>query len=141
MVLSLGILNALLLAFLSGIHFYWAFGGKWGFELALPRNAEQQKMLNPRQLDCAIIAVGLLAFSLFFLYSVKLIPLSLPSWLLPNGLWVISSIFFLRALGDFRYVGFSKRIRNTDFARLDSFYYSPLCLLISLTSAGIAFLG
>lgn len=141
MALSLGIFNGLLLAILSSIHFYWAFGGKWGFELALPQNAEQQKMLNPKPIDCAIIGLGLLAFSLFFLYSVKLLPLPLPSWLLPNGLWIISGIFFLRALGDFRYVGFSKGIRNTRFSRLDSFYYSPLCLLISLAGAGIALLG
>ena len=141
MALALGIFNALLLAFISGIHFYWALGGKRGFELALPRNAQQQKMLNPKAIDCFLLALGLLAFSLFHLWSAQLFPLNLPTWLLPNGLWVISGIFFLRAVGDFRYVGFSKRIRNTDFARLDYLYYSPLCLLISLCSAGMALLG
>lgn len=140
MALSFAIFNALILGLTSGIHFYWALGGKGGFELALPRNAQQQKMLNPGPFDCVFIGLGLLIFSLFHLWSVGLLSLELPSWLLPGGLWVVSGIFFLRTIGDFRYVGFSKRIRGTDFSRLDDLYYSPLCLLVSLASAGIALL-
>jgi hypothetical protein len=36
-------------------------------------------------------------------------------------------------LGDFKYWGFFKSIRNNQFAKYDSLYYSPLCLYIGLT--------
>ena len=44
----------------------------------------------------------------------------------------MAMIFVLRTLGDFRYVGFTKRIRNTSFAEWDTKLYSPLCLLMAL---------
>jgi hypothetical protein len=43
-----------------------------------------------------------------------------------------------RAVGDFKYVGFSKRVRGTPFARLDTWIYSPLCLLLALGVALVA---
>jgi hypothetical protein len=38
----------------------------------------------------------------------------------------------LRAIGDFRYVGFFKRIRDSKFARLDTLAYSPLCAALAV---------
>jgi hypothetical protein len=46
--------------------------------------------------------------------------------------WLIAAAFALRAIGDFRYVGFFKRIRGSRFARLDTFAYSPLCAFLAL---------
>jgi lipopolysaccharide/colanic/teichoic acid biosynthesis glycosyltransferase len=40
-----------------------------------------------------------------------------------------------RAVGEFKYVGFFKRVRDSKFATLDTFVYSPLCLLLA---AGVA---
>jgi hypothetical protein len=40
-----------------------------------------------------------------------------------------------RAIGEFKYVGFFKRVRGSRFATLDTFVYSPLCLLLA---AGVA---
>ena len=46
----------------------------------------------------------------------------------------------LRAIGDFRYVGFFNRVRDTGFARLDTLAYSPLCaglaVLIGIAAGG-----
>jgi len=63
--------------------------------------------------------------------------LSLPaipglSGLVRVGAWLIAAAFALRAIGDFRYVGFFKRVRESRFARLDTFAYSPLCTLLAL---------
>jgi hypothetical protein len=44
----------------------------------------------------------------------------------------------LRALGEFRYIGFFKRVRGTPFARMDSRYYSPLALLLGVGTAILA---
>ena len=46
--------------------------------------------------------------------------------------WVFAAMFALRAIGDFRYVGFFKRIRDTRFARLDTLAYSPLCAVLAV---------
>jgi hypothetical protein len=43
-----------------------------------------------------------------------------------------------RAVGDFRYVGFFKRVRDSRFATLDTRVYSPLCFVLA---AGVAFIA
>ncbi|MEM6843120.1 MAG: DUF3995 domain-containing protein [Bacteroidota bacterium] len=45
---------------------------------------------------------------------------------------ILFVIFILRALGEFNYVGFFKRVKNTEFARADSRIFSPLCLGIGV---------
>jgi hypothetical protein len=37
-----------------------------------------------------------------------------------------------RAVGEGRYVGFLKRVRNTAFARNDTWLYSPLCVALAV---------
>ncbi|WP_205190355.1 DUF3995 domain-containing protein, partial [Burkholderia sp. LMG 13014] len=49
----------------------------------------------------------------------------------------LALIFAVRAVGDFRYVGFFKRIRGSRFARMDTLYYSPLCAALSLSIASM----
>jgi len=43
-----------------------------------------------------------------------------------------------RSIGEFKYVGFFKRVRGSRFARLDTWIYSPLCLLLALGVALVA---
>ncbi len=38
MALILSIINALIFTVISGFHFYWAMGGKVGFDVVLPSN-------------------------------------------------------------------------------------------------------
>jgi hypothetical protein len=46
--------------------------------------------------------------------------------------YALALLFLARAIGDFRLVGFFKRLRGTRFASLDTRYYSPLCLGLAL---------
>lgn len=128
----LGIIESFILIILSGIHFNWAFGGKWGFEKTLPTNVNGKKVLNPKRIDSAIVGLGLLIFAIYYLLKVGLISLEIPNWILYYGGWFIAAIFIARAIGEFKYIGFFKKIKNTDFAKLDSKYFSPLCLIIGL---------
>jgi len=48
-------------------------------------------------------------------------------------LTLIAVVFLIRAMGDFKYVGFFKKVRNTRFAKLDMNFYSPLCVAVSVT--------
>ncbi|WP_420577387.1 DUF3995 domain-containing protein [Ekhidna sp.] len=135
---SLMTIPALLLAIiffmLSGIHFSWALGGTWGFETALPTTEDGKRVLNPKKIDSAIVGAGLLFFGMFYLIKTDHISLGLPEWVLVVAGWLIPSIFLLRAIGDFKYVGFFKKVSTTDFAKNDSRFFSPLC-------AGIALVG
>ena len=136
MSLILAILLFLIFLFLSSLHFYWALGGKWGYGAVLPTKHDKtdQKALNPGIIATLIVAFGLLAFGLLPLIITGTIPFELPHWLDKSGLWIIAGIFGIRAIGEFRYVGFFKKYKNTKFGRNDTKYYSPLCLLISLTA-------
>ncbi|TKI67695.1 DUF3995 domain-containing protein [Lysinibacillus mangiferihumi] len=55
------------------------------------------------------------------------------------GCTVCAVIFLIRAIGDFKYVGFFKKIKHSQFARNDTWLYSPLCLFISLVYLFVLF--
>ena len=44
----------------------------------------------------------------------------------------VGGILLPRAVGEFRLVGFFKRVRGSGCARLDTFVYSPLCLALAV---------
>jgi len=124
----LALIQSLILLVLSLIHFSWVFGSTWGLDKALPTNPEGIKVLNPSKFDSAIVAIGLLLFAIFYLLKGDFISLSVPSYILRYAGWTISAIFILRAIGDFKYIGFFKKVKSTEFAKLDTMLYSPLCL-------------
>lgn len=133
------IINAFILFIISGIHFYWAFGGHWGADAAIPTNKQGKLMLNssgnfPSVFATLVVAFGLFIMALLHLEKVQIIQSPLPAWISPLGLKIVAGIFFIRAIGEFRYVGFFKKIKNTKFADLDTKYYSPLCLLLSFNA-------
>jgi hypothetical protein len=141
MVTTAGILLAAILFALSLLHFYWAAGGRWGFNEALPQDHVGRRVLNPGKTSCIIVGAGLLAFASYYLIRTNVLPVGLPEWLLTYGAWGVSVLFGLRAIGDFRYVGFTKKITGTDFAARDTKYYSPLCTLLSLGGIMISLLS
>lgn len=128
------ITNILILLSISGIHFFWAFGGKWGENAALPTSVDGKKALNPDIFATLIVAFGLLAMALLHLEKVQILGLPIPTWINVYGLKIIAGIFLVRAIGDFRYVGFFKKIKGTIFANLDTKFYTPLCVLLSFNA-------
>lgn len=117
---------------LSAIHFYWGFGGKWGSHAVVPTKENGEPVFIPRTISTFVVAIGLLCFGLFYLIKYGLIAVSLPKWIDQYGFWIIASIFIMRAIGDFNYVGFFKKHKSSKFAINDAKYYSPLCLVISI---------
>jgi len=118
-------------AFIGGIHFYWALGGKWGFSVALPTNAEGERQMSPKPLLTAVVGFGLMLFGVFYLMFTDFLPALLPeSWIAVIG-WILPGIFFLRGVGDFKYAGLFKKVKNTQFATYDTYLFSPLCLVIA----------
>ena len=132
--------NALIFALLGCLHIYWMVGGKWGLAQALPTDDSGQRMLNPGPLACLGVASGLLGFAL---YNASM-GIGFEQHQTPTAnkwvIWVIAGIFLLRAVGDFRYVGFFKKVKNTEFGKMDTRWYAPLCLYLSLSSAWIGWI-
>jgi hypothetical protein len=126
--------NTLILLAISGLHFFWAFGGRWGVDASIPTNAEGKTMLSPDIFATLVVAFGLLAMALLHLGKIQTLSFSIPAWINIYGLKIIAFVFLLRAIGDFRYVGFFKKLKETKFAILDTKFYSPLCLLLSFNA-------
>lgn len=118
---------AILLA-LAAIHIYWAFGGRWGGQVAIPV-VNNAPMFKPSPLVTFMVAVALVVASAIIGTQVWW----RESWLLLTyAAWAVGVIFFIRAIGDFYVVGFFKRVKNTPFAVWDSKLFSPLCLAIAV---------
>jgi hypothetical protein len=121
--------------FLSGIHIYWGFGGQWGNAAVIPTKNDNEKVMLPGIIPTFIVALGLLCFGILVFLSSTQLDFKIPIWfdiIHKYGLWVIAGIFILRAIGEFNYVGFFKKIKHTKFGQNDTKYYSPLCLTIGI---------
>lgn len=54
------------------------------------------------------------------------------------GVWGLGLGFLLRAVGNLRTFGSFKIVKGTPFADWDTWFYSPLCLLLPLLAVGLA---
>ncbi|HEX5026464.1 MAG TPA: DUF3995 domain-containing protein [Agriterribacter sp.] len=138
---TIGSILSVVFLFLSGIHFYWGLGGKWGSNAAIPAKMNNERIMQPGLLACFVVALALLCFGLFISVKSGIASFPLPGWVMRYGLWVISILFALRAIGEFKYVGFFKKIKSTRFGQFDTRYYSPLCLAIAVSTIVLALLS
>ncbi|MCE7044448.1 DUF3995 domain-containing protein [Dyadobacter sp. CY312] len=131
----LPLLNAAVFLLLAMLHLYWMIGGNWGYHAAIPTDGNGRKLFRPGPVATFAVALGLILFALVNILLAGLLPPVMPKEYLRISLMIIAGIFLLRAIGDFRYVGFSKRFRKTRFAEMDSKFYSPLCLVLAIMNS------
>jgi hypothetical protein len=128
----------LIFLFLSLIHFYWAFGGKWATQGVYPTPDDKTPPRNPGIIATLLVAIALFGFGIFYLIKCEILSFQLPQIIDKYGLWILIAIFTLRAIGDFKYLGFFKKIKNTKFGQNDTKYFAPLCLIIGFLTLLIA---
>ena len=137
---GLGILLAAIFAALAALHLYWAAGGQRGGNVTIPtipnKTGGERRAFNPSPFATVLVAVALLLAMLTILGQLGWWGAALPQWLFRWATRGLAVVFLLRAVGEFRLVGFFKQVRDTPFAYWDTRLYSPLCLAIAL----IAFL-
>ena len=104
------------------LHFYWAARGVGANSAAIPQ-VDGKPAFKPTKAATAAVGLVLLATSAIVLLQVQ--PLIAGA----------AAVLVLRAIGDFRLVGFFKRVRGSRFARLDTLLYSPLCLALGAALA------
>lgn len=141
MITIFSVINALLLLSISLLHFYWMFGGTWGIEVVVPRKTTGESVMSPKRFATFFVVVALLLISALFLIYSGIAKVSFPSDIVTYGVLLAGMIFMLRAIGEFRYVGFTKKVTNSKFAQLDTRFYSPLCLYLGASSLAIYFLS
>ncbi|WP_109674300.1 DUF3995 domain-containing protein [Dyadobacter jejuensis] len=133
----LSILLSIVFFLLGAIHFHWVFGGTFGYAASLPTTETGERVLNPKKIDSALVGTALISFGIFYWLEGGLSVLGLPTWVSRNVGWIIPWVFLMRAIGDFKYVGLFKKVKHTDFGRLDTRLFSPLCLGIAVVGLWI----
>ncbi|RZJ58678.1 MAG: DUF3995 domain-containing protein [Flavobacterium sp.] len=137
--LLLILLNTAIFILLSFLHIYWALGGNWGMDAVLPTLSESQRTFKPG-IWMKFAVGGLMGvFAMITMGNGDIFPY-VDSGYFRYATIVVGVIFALRAMGDFRYMGFFKKATGTLFAKNDTRYYSPLCVLIAAVSFAIAML-
>lgn len=126
--LTLSVIVILLI--ISLFHFYWALGGKLGLDKALPTK-NGIKLLNPSKSLTFLVALFLLGFAFIIL---QLLSPDINAIYIYFS-WVISFVFFIRAIGDFNMIGFFKKIKETEFANYDTKFFIPLSLYLGFSIA------
>jgi hypothetical protein len=118
------------------LHAYWAIGGG-GTSLAVPES-DGKPAFRPGRIGAGLVALALLAASLLVAQQASGLAPWPPRSLATTGCWLLAALFLARAIGDFRWVGLFKRVKDTNFALSDTAAYTPLCLLIGLAVAALA---
>lgn len=129
---------AAILSTLCLVHAYWALGGRSPSAATVPEVAGRPAF-KPSRLGTLAVAIALFVAATLVAIAGRLLadPLAPPTVrILTFGL---GGVFLARSVGDFRLVGFFKRVRGSQFARLDSFFYAPLCLILGLAALLVAY--
>ncbi|MCE2998179.1 MAG: DUF3995 domain-containing protein [Cyclobacteriaceae bacterium] len=137
--LWLAILNAAIFLTLGVLHFYWALGFTWALDVVVPAKPTGEKMLSPSAAASTVVGLGLSMMAAVHLANARLWLTEFP-YVIKYSTMAIAIIFFLRAFGDFKWVGLFKKITTTSFAKNDTRYYVPLCLFLSASSFLLFFL-
>ncbi len=137
------ILVVITLVAIGILHVYWAFGGSWGLDSAMPEEMREKFFKEGNNLQSALmtltVAIGLFVFA-FVLTSncCDFSHLISPKWT-RIGTRIIGSIFIIRAIGDFKLVGLFKNKSDSPFAKSDTKIFVPLCLFLGISSLLISF--
>ncbi|WNZ25430.1 DUF3995 domain-containing protein [Leptolyngbya sp. NK1-12] len=127
MIYVIGLITTTIFVALSTLHIYWAFGGNWGATATVP-SIDGQPLFEPGLWDTLAVAMALSIAAIICLGTLNYRLPFLPTWIYRTGIWCIALVFLLRAIGEFRYLGFFKQFNDSLFAHWDTVLYTPLCL-------------
>jgi hypothetical protein len=120
-------LAAAVAALSACLHVYWALGGTWALAGATPSGEEGAPLFRPGRGITLAVAGALLAFAGLVVAGVSGAGGAWVEW----GLWAAVAVLGLRAVGDGKYVGFTKALRGTRFSARDDAIYTPLVTLLA----------
>lgn len=124
-------------AALGLLHVVWAAGGGTGSAMVIPEQ-DGVPLFRPGPLASLAVALLLLAAAALVLQKGDVLPVLVPPAIATLGTWIVAMTMVARAVGEFRYLGFFKRVRGTRFATWDTRLFSPLCLALGIGTVIIA---
>jgi len=107
------------------VHLYWALGGSWGSTAVFP-DIEGRPGWRPGRALTAFVGAVLLGFGVLVVLSGS----GTSSGLRPMMI-VGAVVLLIRAAGDGRYLGFTKRVFGTEFSRRDTALYTPIVVFLA----------
>lgn len=93
---------------LSGMHLYWVFGGQKGAKATIPSTGTAL-LFEPSKIGTSIVAILLALAAWFVLELGGVTQFLIFSTFHSYGAGLLSCVFILRSIGDFKWVGFFKR--------------------------------
>jgi hypothetical protein len=128
---------AILLA-LGSVHVYWALGGRSGSAAAVPE-VSGRPAFQPSRPGTLAVAIALFVAAALIATAGRLLVDPFAAPIVRVLTFCLGAVFLARSVGDFRLVGFFKRVQGSRFARLDTLVYAPLCLLLGLAAVFVAY--
>lgn len=125
-----------ILALIALVHAYWAMGGRISLGAAIP-TVNGVATFTPSPQVTLAVAIAIAGAALVVALAGGIVTLPLPGWTYVSAAALLALTFAARAIGDFGLVGFFKTRGDGAFARLDTWVYSPLCLILALAIATI----
>ena len=116
-------------AIIAILHILWALGFKLDVRNMVP-SVNGDPVFTPGPIVTFLVAIVVFGFagvSLALGFPNK-VPANYLSFIKIAGI-AIGIILIVRAIGDFKYAGFFKRIKGSNFAKYDYWLYSPFCLI------------
>lgn len=124
---AVGTALAVVLGILAALHVGWAFGRRAPGAAVIPE-VDGKPAFVPSRTATLVVAAGLVAAAVLALAEGGLVALPLPRVVARGAALLLGLVFVARAVGEFRLVGFFKRVRGTAFATWDTWAFSPLSL-------------
>ncbi len=122
----------------AGFHVAWAAGSTAGVADALPQRAGTRRPLRePSTVAVLAVAAALVSYGLVVVANALGADGAWWRWLGVAALVVLLA----RVVGDGRYVGVLKRVRDTRFARADDRYWTPVVGLLAAGAGAALALG
>ena len=118
-------------AALAVVHVYWALGGRRLTDGVVPTTTDGDDTFTPGRLVTLAVAALLATFGALIAVAAS----TDQPWLVTAGVLGGVGVLSLRAIGDGRYAGFTKKERNTRFGRLDDAWFTPLVVLLAIAAS------
>jgi hypothetical protein len=134
----LGILLATIFAILGLFHIVWALDGRIGGTNTIPSN-NGVAIFKPSIPATLAVSLALFLAMMTILVQIGFFGEMIPNWISRRATFGIAALFFLRAIGEFKYVGFFKKASDSGFSYWDTVLFSPLCLFIAVAAFLISY--
>jgi hypothetical protein len=127
----------LVLLSLAAVHVYWAVRGV-GTTAGVPSRRDGTPVFRPGRIATLGVAAALSIAALLVAGRAQLVDVAFSPVVLHVGVWGVATVFVMRTVGEFHYVGLFKRVRGTPFARWDTCLFTPLCAAIATAAVVVA---